>query len=175
LIIAKFEVSNPNIEHAFEQVPSFSRPVSIGLPNQRCRCREGGNQIERGWQMDRRLPTQKHDGSSPSVQGLLRSNREAFSIESHAGGGIPTRSAGDAEITTQVASAQRNAKSRDQLRFIADLGLGQEPARLRASAAKATLAHEAIHAAMMRAKMAIRQRRSGGGRSGPGKNGASSA
>ena len=75
-----------------------------------------------------------------------------------AGAWVPTRAARDAEIATQVATAQRHGKRGNQFQFIRHLDLRGKKSRLGAGMAKPCGCLQTIHAAMMRAQMAINQR-----------------
>ena len=75
-------------------------------------------------------------------------------IKANPCGHIPARSAGDAEITTQVAAAPRNGKGGNNLQLVGNLNLRGEAAGLSPGMTKAVLAGKPINPAVMRAKMA---------------------
>src|ERR1039458_3739981 len=104
--------------------------------------------------MNGRLAAQHHDGPGACRKGLPGSDRHRPRIKANPCGHIPARSAGDTEITTQVAAAQCNGKGGNNLQLVGNLDLRGKAAGLSSSMTRASLARKPIDPAMVRAKVA---------------------
>lgn len=86
-------------------------------------------EFQYGRQVDGRLATQDHDGTRTVLQSNLRFRRHGGRVKACAGPRIPTRSASDAKVAAQIASAQGDGKGGNQFQFVRDFNLGGEKSR----------------------------------------------
>jgi hypothetical protein len=88
-VVAKFEIRQPDIEHAVQQFASLRRTVRVRFPNQSRRIRQRGHQFKCGVQMNCRFAAQYHDGARAVVQGAPGAPGHFLSVPTGAGSGIP--------------------------------------------------------------------------------------
>src|ERR1039457_4235117 len=109
--------------------------------------------------MNRRLAAEHHDGPSAVAQSAFGAFGPFRRIKTAAGLRIPACRAGDAKVTAQIASAQRNRKRRNEFQFVRNLNLRGEKSWPGSGMAEAMFALETIDAAIMGAEAALRQHR----------------
>src|SRR4051794_28619908 len=107
--------------------------------------------------MDGGFTAQDHDRTGTPGQGIQRRVCHSLEVQWNTGPYIPTRSASDAKITTQIAATQGQGKRGNQRQFLSDIHLRRKKASFGASVTQALFPNSAVNAAMMRAQVTVGQ------------------
>jgi hypothetical protein len=154
-VIAEFKIRDPNIKDVIEQLARFGGTVGVGFPHKPGVSGQFGDEGEHCREVNGGFAAEKLDGGGALGERLARPGCHGLDIEWIVGLRVPARGAADAKIAAEITTAQGDGEGGQQFKFIAHFGLGGKEAGLRAGMAKAALAAQPVHAAVMSAEMAV--------------------
>ncbi len=155
--VAELEVGEPDIEQAGEERSGLFGEHGVGLEHQGHVVGQCGDQFEQGDDVEGGFAAEDHDGAGAALDGEAGEAGGFAGVDGGAGGGVPARLAGDAEIAAEVAAGEGDGEGRDQFQFIGHVGLGGETAGGGSGVAEAGGVGAAVGGAAVEAEVAGRE------------------